>query len=198
MLDKFESPKAKCEYPFVQKPNIDREGKYKDRYKITLIVDKENKEHVEFLKLIAKYFKESKGKNNPVKAHLDEDKNPTGFGAVTFVSNAKFPDGSDKEPIPTYDSKGNREERKDNFIANGSVVKVNWSPYPYKTGEGGLSLILNGVQIIDLIPWEGGDVKFKEEEAYVAEKEEPLFSGNPDPRKKSALEEETSLPKNLW
>ena len=199
MLERFESPKAKCEYPFVQKPNIDREGKYKDRYKITLILDKENPEHLEFLKITAKYFKESKGKNNPIKPHLDENKNPTGYGAATFVSNAKFPDGSDKDPIPTYDSRSNLIERNTNFIANGSVVKVNWSPYPYTTGEGGLSLILNAVQVIELIEWEG--VKFKEEEGYVAEKKDDLFSGSPNPLpsppEKSTLEED-GIPEDLW
>ena len=196
MLERFESPKAKCEYPFIQKPSIDKKGKIKDRYKINLILDKENPEHVEFIKHVNKLVKESPGDRSPIKKHLDENDNPTGYGVVTFVSNAQFKDGTTKEPIPTYDSKANLIKRDNNFIANGSVVKVNWSPFPYEVGESaGLSLLLNGVQIIELIEWEG--VKFAEEDGYVAEKKDDLFSGSPDPREKSTLEEE-GIPEDLW
>jgi len=196
-LEKFVTPKGKCEFIYLQKPNIDPEGVYRDRYKINFIIDKSNKEHMELAAHITKLFKATKGEYNPLKPHLDKEKKPTGYGVVTFASNYEYPDGTKRGPIPTVDSKGNKIERPDNFVGHGSVVRVNWSATSFSQNKGGLSLILNGVQIIELVEYEN-TVEFSEEEGYVAEKEEPLFSGNPDPRKKSALEEETSLPKNLW
>jgi len=48
-MDKFNTPKAKCLWANLQKPNIASSGDYRDSYQITLIMDQENSEHKSLL-----------------------------------------------------------------------------------------------------------------------------------------------------
>ena len=165
-MEKFTTPKAPCLYPFLQQPNVSKTGEYEDTFQITLVLDPQDKEHHELLKHIKRLHEESKGKEEkkPIKKHTDLEGNETGKYMVRFKTKAQYLDH-----VPTFDAKGNKILRDKNFVANDSIVRVSWSYGFYKQGGGGVSLYLNGVQIIDLIEWSGGDAEdygFDETEGY--------------------------------
>jgi len=99
-----------------------------------------------------------------------------------------------KNQIPTFDSKANKIMREENFIANGSTVRVNWSHGFYTQGGGGVSLYLNSVQVIELIEWEGGsasDYGFGVEEGYEEVKND--FENQDRPAEIEAKEEAAKM-----
>lgn len=168
-LEKFNTPKAKCLWACLQRPNISKTGEYKDAYQISLILDPKKPEHKELLIKVEGLHGESGGKakrgesKHPIKIIRDKEGKKTGLYEVKFIS--YFVDS----PIDTFDAKTNKILRENNFIANESLVKVNWSYGFYKQGGGGVSLYLNAVQVIDLIEWEGRnaeDYGIESEEGY--------------------------------
>ena len=165
-MEKFVTPKAPCLYPFLQIPNVSKNGEYEDSFQITLILDPKDPEHKKLLSKISDLHKESKGRDEkkPIKKHVDLEGNETGKYTVRFKTKAQYMDS-----VPTFDAKGNKILRDKNFVANDSIVRVNWSYGFYKQGGGGVSLYLNGVQVIDLIEWSGGDASdygFDEQQGY--------------------------------
>ena len=151
-MERFTTPVAPCLYPFLQKPKVDPNGEYPSIYQITLVLDKANKEHGELLQHISNLHKESKGSEDkkPIKKHTDAEGKETGLYTIRFKCKAEF-----LPWVPTYDAQGTPDHRPENYVANDSKVRVNWSYGFYKQGGGGVSLYLNGVQIIDLIEWKG-------------------------------------------
>jgi len=185
MSERFTTPFVECLYPFLQKPKVDRNGEYEDSFEITLVFGNKVKEHKDLLNQIAKLQKEGGGaqeigeNKHPIK--LPKDSNgkiiPDTFH-VRFKSKAEYCDH-----IPTFDAQGNKILREKNFVANGSVVRVNWTYGFYNQGGGGVSLFLNGVQIKELVEWEGynaADMGFDETDGY-EEYEKPETDGMTEP-----------------
>lgn len=164
--EQFRTPFRKCMYPFLQKPQ-ESDG-YKDTFKIALILNGQNKEDADILRQISQMHKDAGGtqksteRGHPVKKyaekHIEDDGTEKWIDVkdtytVTFK---RYADNCDH--IPTYDTKNNVLWEENNFVANGSVVKVAWSPYFYDTGGNkGVFLSLDGVQIKELIRWQGVD-----------------------------------------
>ena len=182
--ERFTTPFGECMYPFLQQPSIDKsDNNFPDVFKITLVC---TKEHDELLKQIIALYKDSGGtetlgeKGHPIKFHKTiEGKQVDGTFDIVFKSKAEFYDH-----IFTCDSDGREIVRLKNFVANGSVVRVNWSyAYYNKKGNKGVSLFLNGVQIRDLIEWQGlgaDEMGFNQVEGYKAGDDVPVeFKSEP-------------------
>ena len=153
--ERFTTPFCECLYPFLQMPKVDRDGNYPEVFQINLIL---TQEHKDLLNQISSLYKDAGGKakigdrGHPIKFHKDEEDNivPDTF-TVKFQTKADFCDH-----IETFDALGQRFNREQNFVANGSIVRVNWSfGYYDHAGNKGVSLYLNGVQVKELIEWEG-------------------------------------------
>jgi len=184
------TPFCECRWAFLQLPKP-AAGKFRSAFEITLALDKT--EHADLLNQIVALNKEAKGPakindhGHPIKADyklvdsLDENGNEkldeNGKKAmkkeyiqdkylVRFKSYADLPNSPDH--IITYDSQGNVINRDKNFVANGSVVSVEWGFGFY---DGGVSLYLNRVQIKELIEWKGKDFEdlgFEKVQGYVS------------------------------
>ncbi len=185
MADRFNTPFVECMYPFLQAPKVDRSGEYEDSFEITLVLSDKVQEHKDLLNQIAALHKEGGGgqkigeKKHPIKIPVDDNKItiPHTYH-IRFKSKAEFCDH-----IPTFDAQGNKILRENNFVANGSVVRVNWTYGFYTQGGGGVALFLNGVQIKELIPWEGHsaeDLGFDKTEGY-SELDKPTTDGMTEP-----------------
>jgi len=201
-MERFKTPWVECMYPFLQAPKVDRNGEYEDSFEITLILGNKNQDHKDLLNHLVKLQKESGGtqtigdKKHPIKLQKDDNGKviPDTF-LVRFKSKAEFCDH-----IPTFDAKGDKILREKNFVANGSVVRVNWTYGFYTQGGGGVSLFLNGVQIKELIEWEGHsaeDLGFDKTEGY-SEIDKPTTDGRtepPDPKEDSTREAQSETMK---
>ena len=189
-------------YPFLQAPKVDRSGEYEDSFEITLVLSDKVQEHKDLLNQIAALHKEGGGRQkvgeqkHPIKFAKDDNKItiPHTYH-IRFKSKAEFCDH-----IPTFDARGNKILRENNFVANESVVRVNWTYGFYTQGGGGVALFLNGVQIKDLIEWTGysaEDLGFDETEGY-SELDKPTTDGMtepPDPKEQSTREAQTETMK---
>ena len=169
MAERFVTPKAKCLWANLQEPNVSTDETIADAFQITLVL---GKEHKELLDQIAALHKDAGGtqeigdRGHPIKFHYDEEKQKIpGWYEVRFKSLAQYVDH-----IPTFDAKGAKILREKNFVANESVVRVSWSFKYYNTaGNKGVSLFLLGVQVIELIEWQGyssDELGFVEEKGY--------------------------------
>lgn len=77
--------------------------------------------------------------------------------------------------IPVFDSKGNPFPKGTN-IGNGSIIRVAFTPTPFNVNKriNGLSLRLNSIQVVKLVPYGNNDNNAKafgfsvEEDGYVA------------------------------
>ena len=167
-LERYTTPKAKCLWAFLQQPKHDPDGEYEDVFEITLLLENSNKEHQDLLNFITKAYRAAGGvadinkSGHPIKNHYelvdgkDESGEPVKIKQyidnqyeVRFKTKAEYTDH-----IVCFDSQLNVTWKEKNFVANGSVVKVNWSYKPYNNkGNKGISLFLNYIQIIDLIEW---------------------------------------------
>jgi len=158
----FTTPKCVVEWAHLQEPQP-AQGKFKESYKITAVLDASNEEHK---KLLGKIKELGLHKNNklktgeskfPIKYHVDEEGEKSGLFAVSF----KTAYG----PVKTFDAGANLMLKEKNFVANGSECKISWG---FDFYDEGVSLYLNAVQIINLIEWQGGtadDFGFGVEEA---------------------------------
>jgi hypothetical protein len=105
---------------------------------------------------------------------VDKDGNPTGDIEFKLKLKAKVQrrDGSiyNQKPM-VVDAK--RTPLEDTLIGNGSTVKVAFEPVPYvmaSTKQVGVSLRLKGLQVIDLVEYDGtGSNMFDEEDGFVTE-----------------------------
>jgi hypothetical protein len=80
----------------------------------------------------------------PIKRELDKADQPTGRFYVTFKTGAQFQPG-------VFDKAGNRMEGV--AIGNESRVRVNYTPAEYDGFGGGITLYLNAVQVVELVPY---------------------------------------------
>ena len=185
------TPFRKCMYPFLQKPQIS-DG-YKDTFKIAILFNGRDKEDAAILKQISQLHIDAGGpqksgdKGHPIKFHATKEIEEDGTEKwiqvpdVYSVTFKKYADHADH--IPTYDTNLNDLWRENNFVANGSTVRISWNHSSYNTGGNkGIFLSLEGVQIKDLIEWQGRDADslgFENTEGYVKDDDvEKAFDDN--------------------
>lgn len=108
----------------------------------------------------------------PFKDQLDKDGNETGLVEFRFRKNERTRKGMVLQRPAVYDSKKNTWP-VDMLIGNGSQVKVAFSAWGWedKLGKKGISLSLEAVQVLDLVPYEARDPAdaFGEENGYVVD-----------------------------
>lgn len=149
-------------------------------WSIELALDPSQPETIAFIEKIEGLFAEVNGagakpaKNAwPFAEQVDKDKNPTGKLRFRFKRTETSARGNVMSPPVIVDSKKNVWPA-DCLIGNGSKVKVAFTAWGWtekRSGAKGISLTLESVQVIDLVPYERVDAAsaFGEEEGYVAE-----------------------------
>jgi len=146
-MENLLSPIAECQYPFIFVPStqFNPEG----TYEIDLILDpSKNEEHKTFLKTLHALWVETKGKN-PFYKHEKDLESGTDTGRLIVKFKSKF-------PVTVFDSNKVRINYDRNIIGNGSKVRISYTTKPHTKDTGGLSKYITGLQIIDLIEYEGG------------------------------------------
>ena len=164
---KFTTCKVPVMYPWVNQPDtkFDPDG----LYRVEAVFDPKDEEHKAWLGQLAKFFEEAKAElkktgkqanNKPWKKQVDpETKEETGKIVVAFKS---------KFRPKAFDAKGHSFP-EDTNIGNDSVCRISFEKRPYEGMGGGLKLYFKAIQVISLVPWEGGsadDYGFDEEEGY--------------------------------
>jgi len=109
----------------------------------------------------------------PFADQTDRDNNPTGLIRFRFKRTETSAKGKLMSSPVIVDAKLNRWPA-DCLIGNGSKVKVaftHWGWTEKRSGAKGISLTLESLQVLDLVPYERVDASsaFGEEEGYVAE-----------------------------
>ena len=116
----------------------------------------------------------------PFREQTDKDGNPTGLLEFRFKKNEKTRKGQVLQPPTVYDSRKNLWPANGGLIGNGSKVKVAFSAWGWedKFGKKGVSLSLEAVQVIDLVPYERKDPGelFEAESGYVADATADVFT----------------------
>lgn len=166
------TPKGIAKFPYLNKPDtkFNKDGEYR----VQLILDPNDEQVQEFLNRLDELADEAvekvkndliesgkKGKAKSVKRRApyrdeeDQEGESTGKVEIRFKSKARITtnDGRVIELRPAlFDAKGNRIENI--VVYGGSVIRVNFTPSPYyvpSSGEAGVTLQLNAVQIIELV-----------------------------------------------
>jgi len=133
--------KGTAYWPFLAKPRIEEDPKYKDRYMITIHLTDAGE--IEKLKNINANIK------------VSEDGEFVGKYVVA-ESRYRWDDGTTTPPIPVVDKKKNPVTAT---VGNGSKVIVSVKAYPWMDGNIQRSkLILKAVQVIDLVEYDEGGV----------------------------------------
>jgi hypothetical protein len=125
---------GKCKWAKVITPEANTLKNNKMQYSIILVVDEKTRE--EFT---------AKGVKGKSKAP-DKD----GDWNLSFATNAEFPNG-DPSPLIVVD-KNNKPVTE--LVGNGSEVKVAYNEFEYTQSGGGVTLLLKGVQVLDLVKFE--------------------------------------------
>jgi hypothetical protein len=116
----------------------------------------------------------------PFKEQTDKEGNPTGLLAFRMRKNETTKKGKVLQAPAIYDSHKNPWPA-DTLIGNGSKVKVAFSCYGWedKFGKKGISLSLEAVQVLDLVPYEQRDPgdAFGVENGYVVDTPADAFGG---------------------
>lgn len=94
----------------------------------------------------------------PFKEQLDRENKPTGLIAFRFKRNETTRKGNILAPPAVYDARKNPWPQGV-YIGNGSKVKVAFSAWGWedKFNKKGISLSLDAVQVLDLVPFEKRD-----------------------------------------
>ena len=201
--ERITSPKGCAHFPHLIKPDtkFDPIGVYRTG----LILDMQNEEHMEFIQLLDKMVDENveitkaklkkSGKAGKIKSivrksaydeEYDNEGEPTGRFIVKFKNKAyiQFEDGNIKDLKPAlFDSQG--KPCSPEAIWGGSVLRINFTPFPYyvgATGLTGVSLKMNAIQIIELVQGGQGNASsfgFGKEDGFVAQ-QQPTFEANDD------------------
>jgi hypothetical protein len=101
---------------------------------------------------------------------LDKDKNPTGYMRFRIGRNETSKQGRKFDP-PTVIDAAKRRWPENLQIGNGSIGKVAYTIFPWKNafGKCGVSLGLEGVQVLEHVPYGGSAMDaFDEEDAPTA------------------------------
>ena len=116
----------------------------------------------------------------PFKEQTDKEGRDTGVLVFRFRKNETTKKGKVLQAPAVYDSHKNPWPA-DTLIGNGSKVKVAFSCYGWedKFGKKGISLSLEAVQVLDLVPYEQRDPSdaFGVENGYVVDTPADAFSG---------------------
>lgn len=154
-------------------------------WSVSLALKQDSNEAVQLMTRIEEAFFSVHGKGAkpsknawPFKEQTDKDDNPTGLMEFRFKKNETTKKGNVLTAPAVYDArKGPWPEGT--LIGNGSTIKVAFSPWGWEdmTGRKGISLSLEAVQVLDLVPYEGKDPRdaFDEEEGYVADPRAAAF-----------------------
>lgn len=114
----------------------------------------------------------------PFKEQTDREVVLTGLVEFRFKKNETTKKGNTLTAPAVYDAKKGPWP-EGTLIGNGSTIKVAFSPWGWEdmTGRKGISLSLEAVQVLDLVPYESMDPRdaFDEEDGYVADPRAAAF-----------------------
>jgi len=148
-LQRFNTPCGEARWCYVQEPKAPFDRKGDPKYEVTIIFDPKDAIWVNWCKTICASVKASNGKHNPIKWETEKDKQgvkvKTGKLAVRFRTGAQYKPG-------LFDKFG-RKMPDGTLIGNGSKIVVNYSPDTYTGFDGGVTLYLNAIQVMELIPY---------------------------------------------
>lgn len=183
------TPKGVAKFPFLNRPNT--RFKEEGEYSVNLVLNPADEGVQEFLQQLEELTekavekakndliaagKKAKAKNVtarlPYRNEEDDEGDETGNVEIKFRQRAKgkTKDGREFEiTIPLFDAAG-QPMSKD--IYGGSIIRINFTPNPYyvaSTGEAGVSLLINAVQVIELRTrsTDASFFGFEQEEGYV-------------------------------
>lgn len=166
----FISPKGEVAWPHLRTPDMFFVKRSTDagKYNLTLVLDPEDEEVTAFADAVKSWAQKAGVPGLPFKLE-------NGRLRVRF---------STLYPPPVFDSKRNLIPQ-DVEIGSGSIAKVAYSANKYDGFGGGINLYLNGVQVLEYVPYTGRDAEslgFGEEEGFVPDpntpKEEPDDADN--------------------
>ncbi len=188
------TPKAKCIWPKLKEPQLNFKGD-KYEYSVALLFPPDEIKALPFKETLDSMVRESveqartmiknplsREKVHPVawfRPQVNKQYEKTGLMEMRFKTAADIEDKGTGEKkrikIPIYDTSKRLIESVPD-IANDSVLKVAFNPMPYyveSSGEAGIVLYLNAVQLIELIEYkgmreDGGFYGFNEEEGSYA------------------------------
>lgn len=157
-------------------------------WSVSLALKQDSNEAVQLMQRIEEAFflihgKGAKQSKNawPFVDQTDKDDNRTGLVEFRFKKNETTRKGNTLPPPAVYDAKKGPWPAG-TLIGNGSTIKVAFSPWGWEdmTGRKGISLNLEALQVLDLVPYEGKDPRdaFDEEEGYVADPRAAAFDDN--------------------
>lgn len=191
MADKKErmiTPVGRAIYPKLNEPDtkFKEEGEYTvnlalsgdDAQSMIEVIEEAKKEALAMAKKKIKGKKKPKEADLPYFEVLDEDENETGEIAFKFKMKAsgvskKTGKRWERRP-PIFDAKTNKIDPEKTMIWGGTMMKVSYtvSPYYVPALGAGVSLRLEGVQVIELVSGGGAsasDLGFGEEDGYETE-----------------------------
>jgi hypothetical protein len=170
-------------------------------WSISLLLDPSDPETIAFIERLEAQFWALHGKGVKVAANgwpfadettKDEKGRPVPTGKVKFNFKRKeFTAKGNAKPAPVVVDAKKKAWPQEMLIGNGSKVKVAFSPWAWSGPSGkGMSLELESLQVLDLVPFEKADAAdaFSEEDGYevaTPESETP-FAAEPEPQGFSA------------
>jgi len=157
------TPVGIASYPHLNKPDtrFDDDGVYQ----VDLILDKNEVKAIE--KIVSPLM--NGGKHNPIKEELGEDDK---MKAVIKVNGNHIK----QQPVLT-DTKGNRMVAK---VGGGSQLRIAYQAIPFSQGQGGVTLRMKAVRVIDLVEYTSGVKWDKEDEGFVQETDTEITGENDD------------------
>jgi ssDNA-binding protein len=210
----FTSPRGLAVFPWLNKP--DTKFKAEGQYKVGLKLKTDDKLTQKFIAEIdagmaqavatartdnpAKAKKINQCADKPYRAEVDDDDNETGFTIFNFKMTASGTSRKTGKPFTLkpalFDAAGEPLDAETR-IGGGSLIRVSYLLNEFfqttKIGAG-VSLQLNGVKVIKLVEWGGGDASahgfaedesdFEDSEAETAEDEDEEEEEAPPPVKK--------------
>ena len=119
-------------------------------------------------------LKASLSTRDPYETEYDEEGNPTGdiLFKVKMKAGGTTRDGKSFTQKPMVVDAKRTPLDKSTLIGNGSIVKVALDASPYympSNKQAGVSLRLKGVQVIDLVEYQGASNLFEEEDGFVTQ-----------------------------
>jgi hypothetical protein len=163
----FFTPVGPCKWAKVFEPQDPLEAGKSREWSIQLTLDPQLHKTIDFLTQLDDLFKEINGKAKvardgiPYKEEIDKETGePTGLVIIKFKRKETSNKGNIIPPPLVIDSQRNPWPA-DTLIGNGSKARIKFSPYGWDavTGTGrGLSLWLEALQVIDLVPYESRDM----------------------------------------
>ena len=154
------TPVGIASYPHLNKPDtrFDDDGVYQ----VDLIFNRKDAAIIE--KIVNPLM--NGGKHNPIKEELGEDEKPTGNYKVKFKMKAMIKVNGNhikQQPVLT-DTKGNRMRAQ---VGGGSQLRIAYQAIPFSQGQGGVTLRMKAVRVLDLVEYTAGVKWDQEDEGFV-------------------------------